>query len=666
MSDESCLSQVESSKVTEVFVNTTNLRGTSKARDKAHPSIAYGRRPAKMLTTVAAFILMFGTAGAQSPGGIHTDGAAFKDDQGRTLILRGVNLSGTSKTPAKTSSDPRTVSFVGRPFPLTQADEHFRRLQSWGLTFERLIVPWEAIEHAGPGVYDKAYLDYLHELVKRANSYGIRVVIDIHQDFYSRASGGDGAPYWTLTKLGLLPDSTNEPGAPQEQPARPLGYWPPTAARLSVDTMETLFWAGNDFAPELKVDGMPVQEWLQSHYVNAMRQVALRLRDLNNVAGYDTYNEPGTGFAGVNDLHSPEIMMMVMGHYLAPGSPAPSYWDLMQAASGFTPGNQSVEANRLWAPGTEDIWRRLGVWDVVEGKPTLLKPGYFAAVGEKKHGQNYYVGALHRRIAAAIHEISPSALIAQEPSAFDGNQKELALGVPGAVSEPHFYDGVALLSKHKEPDTTYMVFSTKPITGHGAVVDAYVKQIDDAKAKGQGIGQVPTWFGEVGIPYDVNNKQAYRTGDFSVVENYAHLFYEALDKTLSSYSIWCYSAGNSNEKGDNWNGEDFSIYSPDQRKNPTDINSGGRALDEVVRPYPVATAGTPVSMEFDSKSKTFHYKYKADKAISADTEVFLPSYQYPNGAVVTVDGGTYKLDLAHSRVYVSASSDEVTVVVTSQ
>jgi hypothetical protein len=151
-----------------------------------------------------------------------------------------------------------------------------------------------------------------------------------------------------------------------------------------------------------------------------------------------------------------------------------------------------------------------------------------------------------------------------------------------------------------------------------------------------------------------------------VVDNYASLYYAALDKTLSSYAIWCYSAGNSNAKGDNWNGEDFSIYSSDQRKNPMDINSGGRALDEVVRPYPVATSGTPVSLDFDSKSKTFRYKFKADKAISAGTEIFLPNYQYPKGAVVTVDGGTYKLDLAHSRVYVSASSDEVTVVVNAQ
>ena len=300
----------------------------------------------------------------------------------------------------------------------------------------------------------------------------------------------------------------------------------------------------------------------------------------------------------------------------------------------------------------------------MDGKPTLLKPDYFAAVGAKKHGINFYVGALHRQIVAAVHEVSPKALIAQEPSAFDGNQKDLALGVPGAVSEPHFYDGVPMLSKHYEPNTTYAIFSTKPITGADAVIAAYVKQIDDAKAKGQGMGKVPTWFGETGIPYDVNDKHAYKTGDFSELDTFASLIYGALDKTLSSYSIWCYSADNSNEKGDGWNNEDYSIFSPDQRKSPADINSGGRALNEVVRPYPAATAGTPVSIEFDAKSKVFHYTFKADKAIPAETEIFVPSYQYPQGVVVTVDGGSYKLDLAHSRVYVSASSDEVTVAVT--
>ena len=40
---------------------------------------------------------------------------------------------------------PPGVSFVGRPFPLDEADEHFKRLRAWGLTFLRFLVTWEVI-----------------------------------------------------------------------------------------------------------------------------------------------------------------------------------------------------------------------------------------------------------------------------------------------------------------------------------------------------------------------------------------------------------------------------------------------------------------------------------------------------------------------------------------
>ena len=39
---------------------------------------------------------------------------------------------------------------MGRPFPLEEADEHFRRLKAWGLTFLRFLVTWEAVAHEGP------------------------------------------------------------------------------------------------------------------------------------------------------------------------------------------------------------------------------------------------------------------------------------------------------------------------------------------------------------------------------------------------------------------------------------------------------------------------------------------------------------------------------------
>lgn len=600
---------------------------------------------------------------------IRTEGTAFKDAQGRTLILRGVNLGGSSKIPFITSDDPSRVSYVGRPFPLADADEHFRRLKSWGLTTIRLVIVWEAVEHEGPGRYDQAYLNYLHQLVERGGRYGLNFIIDLHQDFYSRATGGDGAPYWTVTELGLAPDRTNEPGAVHEQPKRGPSYWPPTAARFSVNTMDTLFWAGSDFAPGLKVDDVPVQDWLQGHYVAAIKQVALRLRDLDNVIGYDTYNEPNNGYIGVADLRAPDSYMQFVGRHAAPNALLPSYWDLIQAASGFSPEKPTVPANRLWADGAEDIWRKYGVWNLVNGKPKLLRPDYFAKINGQAPDFTRFVAALQRRIGTEMAKVAPGALILQEPAIGDPNN--LALGLPAVVAEPHWYDGVVLMSKRYEPNVTYAMkgwpsTEEERLTGRDAIQAEYLKRVHDLIGLAHLMGGIPTLIGETGVPYDMNDKRAYKTGDFSDQATLAGLMYETLDETLASYLIWNYTADNTNAEGDHWSQEDFSIYSPDQRSNPADTNSGGRTLKQVVRPYPIATAGTPVSMSFDPASRVFEYCFGADPKVKAETVIFVPQYQYPRGYRVEVKNARYAMQPKRSRLLIIGGRGAVTVRIVSR
>lgn len=83
----------------------------------------------------------------------------FRDELDRIHFFRGVNLSGNAKLPftpympshiKEKFYDHANISFVGRPFPLIEADEHFKRLKSLGYNFLRFCVTWEALEHKGP------------------------------------------------------------------------------------------------------------------------------------------------------------------------------------------------------------------------------------------------------------------------------------------------------------------------------------------------------------------------------------------------------------------------------------------------------------------------------------------------------------------------------------
>jgi hypothetical protein len=77
---------------------------------------------------------------------------------------------------------------------------------------------------------------------------------------------------------------------------------------------------------------------------------------------------------------------------------------------------------------------------------------------------------------------------------------------------------------------------------------------------------------------------------------------------------------------------------------PGDIHSGGRGLLAVVRPYARTTAGIPLRMSFDIRRRVFEFEFCHDPAITAPTEFFIPTYQYPRGYCVDVSDGRYEMD----------------------
>jgi hypothetical protein len=598
---------------------------------------------------------------------IQIEGAWFKDETGRTLILRGVNLGGSSKVPHSPNGatyirdgffDHRNVSFVGRPFPLEEADEHFARLKAWGLTFLRFLVTWEAVEHEGPGIHDRGYLDYLRAVIEKANEHGMLVFIDSHQDVWSRFSGGDGAPGWTFEAAGMDITRLHETGAAFLHQIHgdplPQMIWPTNATKLATATMFTLFFGGNDFAPQIKVQGEPIQEFLQRHYINAFKEVAETLRGLPNVVGYDAINEPGEGYIGIDNLmkmhtvvEKGAIPTPLQSMALGMGIPQEvGIWDIgFLGAKQIEKRTLNPNRERAWLEGFDCIWKQHGVWDVdSQGRPRLLRPHHFSEVNGRKvdFHRDYYVPFLNR-FAGKIREMQPDAILFVEHGFRSHGPTWTENDAPNIVYAPHWYDGVVLILKSFNSFLNYDRDLKKLVVGAGNIRRSFARQMRNKKIHAEKhMGNVPVLLGEVGIAFDLNKKKAYRSGEFGEQIKALDRTLQALDENLLSYTLWNYTADNTNERGDLWNDEDLSIFSRDQQREPANIHSGGRALEAAVRPYPIATAGEPLQISFDVRTKEFLYRFRHDPAVTEPTLVFLSSFQYPKGCKVQVSDGEYK------------------------
>jgi endoglycosylceramidase len=192
-----------------------------------------------MLATVAARESA-GAAVAGSPvtGSLHRAGRWLVDDQGRVVVAHGFNVV------------KKVAPFVRSEF----GEQDARLLADEGFTLARIGFIWEAVEPR-PGVYDDAYIQKVANLDDLLAQYGIRTLVDFHQDAWSRGTGGDGAPAWAT-----------------------LGS--------SADQSFAAFWR-NDKAP----DGVG----LQVHFANAWRHVAQLLAGHRNILGLDPFNEPYPG-----------------------------------------------------------------------------------------------------------------------------------------------------------------------------------------------------------------------------------------------------------------------------------------------------------------------------------------------------------------------------------
>lgn len=111
----------------------------------------------------------------------------FRDTSGRARIFHGFN--------AVVKAAPYLPYDDHFDFDMSISDEDLQYLQDWGAKIIRLGVMWESVERS-PGVYDTDYLDKVETLINRLGDAGMAVIVDNHQDLFSRQLCGEGVPHF--------------------------------------------------------------------------------------------------------------------------------------------------------------------------------------------------------------------------------------------------------------------------------------------------------------------------------------------------------------------------------------------------------------------------------------------------------------------------------------
>ncbi|MFT4704463.1 MAG: endoglycosylceramidase [Bradymonadia bacterium] len=193
---------------------------------------------------------------------VSVEGGRFVDALGRELQLRGINARVDGLFDV-TFDDGRIAL---EPIPTFDASDA-EAMARHGFNWLRLPINWSGLEPV-EGQLNEAYLERLDEVIALANDAGLYVMVDFHQDAYSKQIGEDGAPLWAIVPTPTADQLLEGPLVDlEERRLSPIVF----------DAFRAFF--END-------------ENLQQRFLPAWQSVVGRYPDEPGVIGFEPFNEP--------------------------------------------------------------------------------------------------------------------------------------------------------------------------------------------------------------------------------------------------------------------------------------------------------------------------------------------------------------------------------------
>jgi endoglycosylceramidase len=272
--------------------------GVWRISSRAHRAIAGAAAAVSLAVTLACAsaaqaTLTFLRAG---PSGGPSSLAQIVDPSGREVLLKGVNVDGLVDyfqnglaAPYPTAPGAYARGACPTDDPNVEGVDvckyDFSQLRPLGYDAIRLNISWSELEPA-PGLISRTYVKRIAQVVSWAKAAGIYVVIDMHQDAWSKyvytepgqtcppptqaIRGFDGAPLWASVH---------------------------TAPACALNGTRELDPAVAEDFQKLYDDAVaPDGVGLQEHYASAMLALAQQFHENPAVAGYEIINEPSPGF----------------------------------------------------------------------------------------------------------------------------------------------------------------------------------------------------------------------------------------------------------------------------------------------------------------------------------------------------------------------------------